>query len=157
MAHRRWLLAILLLAASLHAYGIARTLLPAQDGLKLIRFARQFQNQSWFDVVRNADVHPLYPALVAMIEPPVSSVIGEGPDAWRLAAQLVAAIASLGVLVPVYFLTEALFDRRLAFIAAGVLALLPRLAEVGHETLADSLGLFATFMALWLAARAYRG
>ena len=45
-----------------------------------------------------------------------------------------------------YFLTEALFDRRIAFIAAGVLALLPRVAEVGHETLADSLGLFATFI-----------
>ncbi len=64
------------------------------------------------------------------------------------------SLASLGVLVPVYFLTESLFDRRIAFIAAGVLALLPRVAEVGHETLADSLGLFATFMALWLAAQA---
>jgi hypothetical protein len=33
-----------------------------------------------------------------------------------------------------------------------VLALLPRFAEAGHETLADSVGLVATFMALWLAA-----
>ncbi len=156
MAHRRSLLAIILLAASLHAVGIARTLVPAQDGLKLLRFARQFQSDPWPDVVRGADVHPLYPALVAMIEPPVSWAIGEGPDAWRIAAQLVAAIAAVGVLVPVYFLTESLFDRRIAFIAAGVLALLPRVAEAGHETLADSLGLFATFMALWLAARAFR-
>ncbi len=75
------------------------------------------------------------------------------PIAWRLAAQLVSVLASLGVLIPVYFLTESLFDRRIAFIGAGVLAFLPRLAEVGHETLADSLGLFATFMALWLAAK----
>jgi hypothetical protein len=154
VADRRSLLAIVLLAASLHAIGIARTLLPAQDGLKLIRFARQFQRDSWCDVIRGADVHPLYPALVAMVEPAVSISIGEGPDAWRLAAQLVSALASLGVLIPIYFLTEALFDRRIAFIAAGVLALLPRMAEVGHETLADSLGLFATFMALWLAAKA---
>jgi hypothetical protein len=154
MAHRRSLLAIALLAATLHAVAITRTLLPAQDGLKLIRFAKQFQTQPWADVIRGADVHPLYPALVAMIEPPVSSLVGEGPDAWRLAAQLVATLAAIGVLVPIYFLTEALFDRRIAFIAAGVLALLPRVAEAGHETLPDSLGLFATFMALWLAARA---
>jgi hypothetical protein len=154
MAHRRSLLAIIVLAASLHAVGIARTLLPAQDGLKLIHFARQFQTQPWADVVRNADVHPLYPALVAMTEPLLSWWIGPGPDAWRLAAQLVAVLASLGVLVPVYFLTESLYDRRVAFIAAGVLALLPRMAEFGHETLADSLSLCATFMALWLAARA---
>ena len=86
-----------------------------------------------------------------MAEPPVSLLIGEGPEAWRLAAQVVAMLASLGLLVPVYFLTERLFDRRIAFIAAGVAALLPRVAEVGHETLADSVGLFATFMALWLA------
>ncbi len=130
--------------------------MPAQDGLKLIRFARQFQVEPWADVVRGADVHPLYPALVAVAEPPVSASVGEGPDAWRIAAQLVAVLASLGVLVPVYFLTEALFDRRVAFIAAGVLALLPRVAEVGHETLADSLGLLAAFMTLWLAARALR-
>jgi Dolichyl-phosphate-mannose-protein mannosyltransferase len=155
VADRRSLLAIVLLAASLHAIGIARTLLPAQDGLKLIRFARQFQSDPWTDVIRGADVHPLYPALVAMVEPAVSISIGEGPDAWRLAAQLVSALASLGVLFTIYFLTASLFDRRIAFIAAGILALLPRMAEVGHETLADSLGLFATFMALWLAAKAF--
>jgi hypothetical protein len=154
MAHRRSLLAIVLLAATLHGVGIARTLLPAQDGLKLLRFARQFQSDPWQDVVRGADVHPLYPGLVAMVEPPVSWLTGEGPDTWRLAAQLVAAVAALGLLVPVYFLTESLFDRRIGFIAAGVLALLPRVAEAGRETLADSLGLFATFTALWLAARA---
>jgi hypothetical protein len=154
MAHRRSLLAIVLLAAVLHAAGIATTLLPAQDGLKLIRFARQFHTSPWADVIRGADVHPLYPALVAVAEPPVSWVIGEGPEAWRLAAQIIAAMASIGLLVPIYFLTERLFDRRVAFIAAGVVALLPRVAEVGHETLSDSVGLCATFLALWLAARA---
>ena len=49
----------------------------------------------------------------------VAVSIGEGPDAWRLAAQIVAALASLGLLIPIYFLTESLFDRRIAFIAAG--------------------------------------
>ncbi len=34
------------------------------------------------------------------------------------------------------------------------MALLPRVAEVVRETLADSLGLFATFTALWLASKA---
>src|SRR5262245_61298030 len=124
MAHRRSLLAISLVAASLHAVAIAQTLLPAQDGLKFIRFERQFKKEPSCDGIRVADVHPLYPALVAMVEPPVSRIIGEGPDAWRLAAQLVAALASLGILIPVYFLTESLFDRRIALIAAGVLALL---------------------------------
>ncbi len=154
MADRRSLLAIVLLAAALHAVGIARTLVPAQDGLKLIRFARQFQNDPWADVIRGADVHPLYPALIAIAEPVVARAVGEGPDAWRLSAQIIATMASLALLVPIYFLTEGLFDSRIAFLAAGLLALLPRIAEVGHETLADSMGLCATFTALWLAAQA---
>lgn len=154
MAQRRGLLVIVLVAAVLHGVGIARTLLPAQDGLKLIRFARQFQDGPWFEAVRGADVHPLYPALIAAAEPIVSAVHGSGPDAWRFSAQLVSVLASLLLLFPVYLLTESLFDRRVAFIGTGVLALLPRIAEVGRETLADSVGLCATFTALYLAARA---
>ncbi len=156
MAHCRSLLAIAVLAASLHAWAVSRTLLPAQDGLKFIRVARQFQLDPWDVVIRGADVHPLYPALIAAAEPIVARIAGEGPDAWRIAAQLIAAIASVGLLFPVYFLTRSLFDRRIAFIAAGLLALLPRAAEIGHDTLADSLGLFTTFLALWLGARALR-
>ncbi|MGP0066366.1 MAG: ArnT family glycosyltransferase [Isosphaeraceae bacterium] len=156
MAQYRSLLAIALLAASLHAWAVSRTLLPAQDGLKFIRVARQFQTAPWAVVIRGADVHPLYPALIATAEPLVAWCVGKGPDAWRIAAQVIAAISSIGLLFPVYFLTRSLFDRRIAFIAAGLLALLPRAAEMGHDTLADSLALFATFVALWLGARALR-
>ena len=156
MAHYRSLLAIALLAASLHTWAISRTLLPAQDGLKFIRVARQFQTDPWEDVIRGADVHPLYPALIATVEPVVAWFAGHGPDAWRISAQVIATLATIGLLFPVYFLTRSLFDRRIAFIAAGLLALLPRAAELGHDTLADSLGLFTTFLALWLGARALR-
>ena len=51
MAGRRFLLAVVLLAAVLHGISIARSLLPAQDGLKCIRIARHFQNDPWPDVV----------------------------------------------------------------------------------------------------------
>lgn len=125
MAQYRSLLAIALLAASLHAWAVSRTLLPAQDGLKFIRVARQFQTAPWAVVIRGADVHPLYPALIATAEPLVAWCVGKGPDAWRIAAQVIAAISSIGLLFPVYFLTRSLFDRRIAFIAAGLLALLP--------------------------------
>src|SRR5262249_51202183 len=49
-----------------------------------------------------------------------------------------------------------LFDRRIACLAAALVVLLPRAAELGHDTLSDSLGLFATFSALWLGAVALR-
>ena len=120
MAGRRWLLAIVALSAILHATSIARTLLPAQDGLKFIRVARQFQTSPWPDVVRDTDQHPLYPALIAAAEPAVAKFAGKGPDSWRIAAQVVAAIASLALLFPLYGLTRTLFDARIACIAAAI-------------------------------------
>ena len=63
MRGRRPLLAIVVLAAALHGLGIARTILPAQDGLKFIRIARLFQHAPAADVIRSSDQHPLYPGL----------------------------------------------------------------------------------------------
>jgi hypothetical protein len=158
MAGRRCLLAIIGLAAILHGISIARTLLPAQDGLKFIRIARQFRTQPWVDVVRGSDQHPLYPALIAAVEPVVAwfSADGGGPQSWRIAAQMVAAIASLGVLVSLYRITIALFDARIACLAIAIQALLPFPFEVGSDTLSDSLGLWGTLLSLELAIRALR-
>src|SRR5271157_3327346 len=109
MAGRRFLLAVVLGAGVLHGISIARSLLPAQDGLKFIRVARQFQEDSWPSVVRDTDQHPLYPALIAALEPAIRLLAGPGPDTWRIAAQVVAAVASLAMLVPLYGITRALF------------------------------------------------
>ena len=149
---RRRLLAIVVLAAVLHALGIARTVLPAQDGLKFIRVARQFQERPAIDVVRGSDRHPLYPALIALAEPLVARFIGPGPDAWRIAAQGVAALASIVLILPLYCLTRALFDDRIAALAALLFVVLPLPAEVGRDTLSDSLGLLAALVALQLGA-----
>src|SRR5258706_14746460 len=117
MSGRRCLLALFLLAAALHIAGIARSLLPAQDGLKFLRTARDFQRRPWVDVIRGSDQHPLYPALVALTEPVVATIAGHRPETWRIAAQAVAALASLALLVPLYGLTRDLFDARIARIA----------------------------------------
>jgi Dolichyl-phosphate-mannose-protein mannosyltransferase len=156
MAGRRSLHAVVLFAVILHAIAISQTLLPAQDGLKFIRIARDFQTHPWDDVIRGADAHPLYPALIAVAEPVVAWFTSPGPAAWRTAAQIVAVIASVGLILPIYGLTLMLFDRRIACMAAALAVLLPRAAELGHDTLSDSLGLMCTFLALWLGARALR-
>src|SRR5690349_1710247 len=98
MSGRRRLLAIVLLAATLHALGVARTILPAQDGLKFIRIARQFQAGPATEVIRRSDQHPLYPALIALAEPAIARFAGPGPDTWRIAAQGVAGLASIALL-----------------------------------------------------------
>ncbi|SIO59370.1 Dolichyl-phosphate-mannose-protein mannosyltransferase [Singulisphaera sp. GP187] len=150
MSGRRSLLALVLLAAALHITGIARSVLPAQDGLKFLRTARDFQSKPWIDVVRGSDQHPLYPALVALGEPFVAAINGKGPNTWRIAAQAVAALASLALLIPLYGLTRTLFDARIAWVAVLIYVVLPLPAAIGHDTLSDSLALFAALLALWL-------
>ena len=121
---RRILPWVVLLAAALHALGMARSPLPAQDGLKFIRVARQFQSSPWTDVVRGSDQHPLYPALIAMAEPWFARFHGHGSDTWRIAAQAVSALAALAALVPLYGVTRALFDDRVAALAVLLFILL---------------------------------
>ncbi len=149
MASRRWLLAVAALSAILHGVGIARTPLPAQDGLKFLRVAREFQSQPWLDVVRSSDQHPLYALAIALVEPPLSLVCGgHGPLAWRLAAQGVSALASVLLLWPLHGLTRRMFGERAANLAVFCFALLPFPNVIGHETLADALALACTVGAL---------
>jgi len=156
MDPRRWLIAIALFAAALNVAGISRTLVPAQDGLKFLSVARQFQNQPWTDVVRGSDQHPLYPALVAFAEPAFALVMGPGPETWRITAQGVSVLASLLLLIPLYHFTRSLFDERVALIAVFIYVLLPVPAEVGRDVLANAVGLCATLFSLWLGAHAIR-
>ena len=83
--------------------------------------------------------------------------IGHGPDTWRLAAQIVAAIASVVLIIPIYALTCVTFRSNASPAwRPRLTALLPRAAELGHDTLSDSLGLMCTFLALWLGAISLR-
>ena len=109
MAGRRSLFAVVLFAMVLHIVSITQTLLPAQDGLKFIRIARRFQVDPWADVIRESDAHPLYPALIAVTEPIVGWFAGHGVDSWRIAAQTVAVLASVGLILPIYGLTQDAF------------------------------------------------
>ncbi len=150
MFGRRSLIAIVAFAAILHALGIARSIMPAQDGLKFLRVARTFQSGDWLDAIRNTDQHPLYPALVALTEPVIRVFHGRNPDTWRIAAQSVAACASLLLLLPLHGLAKALFDARVADLTVLGYVLLPLPMSIGHDTLSDSLALCAFLLALRL-------
>ncbi len=153
---RRCLASIVVLAAALHGLGIARTVLPAQDGIKFIRFARAYHTQPWIQAVRDADQHPLYPALIALTQPVVASANGPSADSWRIAAQLVSTLASLALLIPLFGWTRSLFDESTASLAVFLFVLLPQPAEIGHDTLSDPLALFAFTTALWCGERTLR-
>jgi hypothetical protein len=156
MSSRRWLFVVVGLSAVLHVVGMVRTPLPAQDGLKFLRVARQFQTQPWEDVIRGSDQHPLYPALISLAQPPVRLFLGEGPDSWRVAAQGVSMLAALGLLWSLHSLTRRLFDDRTANLTILLYALLPFPAEIGHDTLSDSLALSFLVAGLCLGEQTLR-
>ena len=144
----RLLIPIALLAGLLHAVGIARSSVPAQDGLKFLRVAREFHSRPWAEVIRRSDQHPLYPASIALMQPVVGKFFETPAESWRIAAQVVSALASIATIAPLYSLSRRLFDAATATMAALLFVLLPTLAEVGHDTLADPLALLATASSL---------
>lgn len=155
MIRRDWaLFGILVLSAILHVVGMIRTPLPSQDGLKFIRIAREFGEQPWADVVRRADQHPLYPALIAVAQPFIAPMIGEGPGSWRVAAQGVSALAMVAAVLPFFGFARGVVGRRPALLAAFLFALLPISGRIGHDTLSDATALLCVVGALALGTRA---
>lgn len=156
MAHRRWLIGIVAFAATLDVAAVCRTLVPAQDGLKFLAVARRFQTDPWVDVIRGTDQHPLYPALVAVVQPVAAMILGSGPESWRIAGQGVSVLASLTLLLSLFALAHAVFDERVALIATFIYVLLPVPAEVGRDVLGNAIGLLAMTATLWLGSQAIR-
>ncbi len=158
MPRRRFVLGgTVLLSVMLHAMGMARSPLPAQDGLKYLRVARAFQSESPILAIRGTDQHPLYPMAVALVQPVVAWGSGPGPDSWRVAAQGVSALASVLLLFPLHRLTRALFENSAADLGCFLYVLLPRPAAIGHDTLADPLALLACLTSLDCGWRALAG
>lgn len=148
---------VFMLGVCLPLVGMARSSVPAQDGIKFLRVAREFQHQPFAQVVRSSDQHPLYSYAISRVEPVCSALLGERPQAWTRSAQLVSLVGSLLALLAVFRLGLLLFDRTTALFAALLFLAAPGVVAMGHETLSDSLamGLFAWTLAF--AAQFWQG
>lgn len=138
---RRWLLWVVGWTLALHAIGMARSALPAQDGLKFLRIAREFQTEPWFETIQGADQHPLYSIVLAVVQPAVASIAPSVADSWRITGQLVSLTAYLLTLVPLYRLSRLWIDARSATLAVFLFLMMPMPAETGRDVLSDSLAL----------------
>jgi hypothetical protein len=78
------------------------------------------------------------------------------PRAWQMSAQLVSAVASLLLIVPMFYLGRELFERRIAFWACVLFQCLPTSGKIMGDGLSDTLFLLFACSALWLACRALR-
>jgi 4-amino-4-deoxy-L-arabinose transferase-like glycosyltransferase len=145
---RRDLTSLLVLAIAsigLHGWIIARTAVPARDGVMFIRYAWELQRQPWPEVLRDHPQPPLYPLTIDAVSLAFRWAV-QSTVALRMqySAQIAAALAGLLLVVPMYYLGRALFNRRVGFWSALLFQCLPVSAHVLSDGLSEGLYLLLT-------------
>jgi hypothetical protein len=155
------LLALLLLAATgLRAWHLTHTEVAARDSIGYIRYAWQFRHHPWVETIRDPrqQQHPGYPLSVLAVSYPVRALVsGSDAEVMQLSAQLASCLASVLLVVPMYFLGRALFNRGAGFWAALVFQCLPASGRVFADGLSEGVFLLCAATAMLGAVRAFRG
>jgi hypothetical protein len=145
----RWrgvaLVVLLLLAASgLRAWHLRHTEVAARDSIGFIRIAWQMGHGDFRQAVRDGEQHPGYPLAILGTSTLVRKV-SSADDAivMQRSAQLANSLASILLVVPMYFLGRELFRRPTAFWATLLFQCLPASGRVLADGLSE--GLFLLF------------
>jgi hypothetical protein len=156
-ADLRCLALLVLLAVAIRAWQITHTEVASRDSISYIRIAWQLEHDSWLQVMPVSPQHPGYPLAVLAMSLPVRHFLPDDlPRAWQISAQLVSALASVLLLVPMFYFGREVFDRRIAFWSCVLFQCLPTSGKIMSDGLSDTLFLLFACSALWLAAVALR-
>jgi hypothetical protein len=147
--HGKRIIGLLVLAALVQTCAVMRNPVPAQDAIGFIHFARQLDYHSLADTLRSNSLHPLFPILVWGQQSLVTWLFGSHPDWWVRSAQIVAAVASILVVIPMYLIGTRLGTAGRATAAAALFSTLPLVTRLGADALGDSTYLLFMFGALW--------
>jgi hypothetical protein len=148
------LAALLVLGLAVRGWIVAHTEVAARDSIGFIRYALHLENpppwhdpghpelppepQNRLDVVRHAEQPPGYPLAVLAASLPVRHRLGTTCDSLVLSAQLASLTAGVLLVVPMFFLGQALFGRWVGFAAAALFQCLPGPAGITSDALSES-------------------
>jgi hypothetical protein len=156
---RDWplLVLLLLLALAMRVWQVTTCEVAARDSVTYVRIAWLLEHGDWRQVIPKSPHHPAYPLTILA----VSSVVrqldpGLLPDRMQLSAQIASSIASVLLVLPLFFLGRALFDRRVAFWATLMFQCVPASGRVLGDGLSESLFLLLATTALWLSVIAFQ-
>jgi hypothetical protein len=153
----RYLAILILLVLGVRGWQLTHTEVASRDSISYIRIAWELEHKSWLEVLPKSPQHPAYPVAVLGMSLPVRQYLPDDlPAAWQLSAQLVSALASVLLLLPMFYLGRELFDRRIAFWACLLFQCLPTSGKVMSDGLSDTLFLLFACSGLWLACVALR-
>jgi hypothetical protein len=147
---------LLLLSVAIHAWLIRHTVVPARDGIDFLHYAWRLQHDPWPNVVRTEGQHPGYPLAVLALSAPWRSAAAEDCNAMARYAQVVNALASCLLVVPMFLLGRHLFDRQVGFWAALLFQCLPVSARATSDALSEGLFLLIVAMALLAAVHSLK-
>ncbi len=154
---RRWLALLIVLAVALRVWQVSHTEVTSRDSIGYIRIAWQLEHDDWRKVLPASSQHPLYPLAVLAASAPVRhSHGGDLALAMQLSAQLASCVASVLLVVPMFYLGRELFDRRTAFWATLLFQCLPATGKMMADGLSEPLFLLCVSAALLFAVRALR-
>ncbi|HEV3118388.1 MAG TPA: glycosyltransferase family 39 protein [Gemmataceae bacterium] len=153
----RWLLVLIAFAAGIRVWLICHTEVAARDSIGFVRYAVQLEKQPWLEVVRHSEQHPGYPFLVLAVSQPVRHFMdGTSPKSMQVSAQVASALAGVLLVIPMFYLGRALFDRRVAFWATLMFQCLPVAAHVLSDGLSEATFLLFMTTGLLCAVHALR-
>src|SRR5436305_9613877 len=112
--HQDWhyLLLLLLFVLPSRAWLLYNTEVAARDSIGFIRYALQLESKPWQAVLLGNHQHPGYPLAIWAVSQPVRFLAGTDALTMRISAQLASTLAALALLIPMYYLGTALFDRQ---------------------------------------------
>ncbi len=151
-------LAILIaVAVAIRGWQLTHTEVTSRDSISYVRIAWQLEHEPWRKVMLESPQHPGYPLAVLALSRPVRAYFPDDlPRAWQISAQLVSVLASVLLIVPMFYFGRELFDRRIAFWACLLFQCLPSSGKVMGDGLSDTLFLLFACAGLWLASAALR-
>ena len=159
---------IALLTLATRSWVVAHAEVVSRDGVGFIRYALQLEDPPVFpahperpityaELLRYSDHPPGFAVSILAVSIPVRAILGGANAASMvLSAQIASVLASLLLILPMYFLGKMLFNRPIAFIATLIFQVLPASTEVASDGLSDSLFLLTAATVLWFTALGFR-
>jgi len=142
-------------AASVLAWKVGHTEILFADGLRYINQAQRVQRGEGPSAVRQAVDHPLYP--LAVLAAWKGLGLPDNPDGWQLAAQGVAAVSGVLLVLPLYRIARRLFGGSGAWLGVALVYLTPVPTRVLADTLSEATFLLFWSWGVWAALRHLRG
>jgi hypothetical protein len=144
------------LTVGLRAWQLTHTAVTARDSIGYIRIAWNLEHGSWPDVFRHSHQHPAYSIAIRAMSVPVRQAIPDLARAMQVSTQLVSALASVLLVIPLYFLGRELFAPNIAFWGVLLFQCLPSSGRIMADGLSEPLFLLFAATSLVLALRALR-